>query len=606
MRERYALELELRLLDREVPFASVSRPADLVIDRFAFDRSELTVAHNVPLENFAQRLVQVARVPWNWVSVSLVGHTDGIGAEAYNEKLGLKRAESAKQRLLFHLGFLNPALLPRISLTTSSKGEREPVSFEKSAAARAQNRRVELFLTQGILQLPPPVPPEPPVSPLPPQPPKPPATPSTTTSRRFALQPELTWKSKEYVYPSKGHFLRYFKAVAQAEVSVGACEATDAQMAVVKPKWVKSQGKPGAPGIEVEASFSEWFIPDVKVEGDTREGLKVSFKKTITVPGGVKLSPHVSLSEDVLSLEVESPELSIRHPLFGVQLKLYCQPKMTVSLRVDWREILKRKIKDIGPRLISDLLKFLGRAAAGHVARLLLAKLVGSALAALLFDSATTVPPSSSPNNVAGKDQALKALTHLNDAAARLQKWAQRYRQSFATGYADMLRELLGPNWRARRAHIERLTTPGYQLPALNAPTPAWQGWASTAKALQVVSLPPLAEAHRHFRWYEIALMFAVAAYLLRKLSKSEFDGVVNVCMNQATLAGASLALGALKKGIADNSYSFDTLHPSRSTDLGEKQWQAVTEIVKQAGLTPDDIRRRLSALALSELPEVP
>lgn len=72
-------------------------------------------------------------------NVSLTGHTDSDGKDALNMALGKKRAEDVKTRLV-NMGIA----VDRIS--TSSKGETEPIASNNTAAGKAQNRRVEIII----------------------------------------------------------------------------------------------------------------------------------------------------------------------------------------------------------------------------------------------------------------------------------------------------------------------------------------------------------------------------------------------------------------------------------------------------------------------------
>jgi outer membrane protein OmpA-like peptidoglycan-associated protein len=72
-------------------------------------------------------------------STEIVGHTDSVGTEAYNQKLSERRAEAVKKALIE----LDPSVGPR--LKTSGRGEREPIDTNETAAGRAKNRRVELI-----------------------------------------------------------------------------------------------------------------------------------------------------------------------------------------------------------------------------------------------------------------------------------------------------------------------------------------------------------------------------------------------------------------------------------------------------------------------------
>lgn len=79
----------------------------------------------------------------NWLkesadnSVILTGHTDSIGAEATNHKLGLQRA-SIIRKMLIKLG------APKAQVKANSKGETQPLKNNKTKLGRKKNRRVEL------------------------------------------------------------------------------------------------------------------------------------------------------------------------------------------------------------------------------------------------------------------------------------------------------------------------------------------------------------------------------------------------------------------------------------------------------------------------------
>jgi OOP family OmpA-OmpF porin len=68
--------------------------------------------------------------------VAIQGHTDSIGTEAYNEKLGMRRA-NAVQKYLVDKG------IAADTLTTESFGEANPVADNATKEGRAMNRRVE-------------------------------------------------------------------------------------------------------------------------------------------------------------------------------------------------------------------------------------------------------------------------------------------------------------------------------------------------------------------------------------------------------------------------------------------------------------------------------
>lgn len=97
---------------------------------FDFDRAVLRPEGKQELDQL------VARLKTMTVEIVIaVGHTDSIGTDAYNLKLGQRRAESVK-RYLVSQG------LEASRVYTDTKGEREPVATNKTADGRARNRRV--------------------------------------------------------------------------------------------------------------------------------------------------------------------------------------------------------------------------------------------------------------------------------------------------------------------------------------------------------------------------------------------------------------------------------------------------------------------------------
>jgi outer membrane protein OmpA-like peptidoglycan-associated protein len=86
------------------------------------------------LDQFAQGLDPKMRV-------RVVGHTDNTGSDAINNPLSLDRAEAVRDYLAGH-----GVSSARVDVV--GRGEREPVADNASAAGRAQNRRVEIFLRE--------------------------------------------------------------------------------------------------------------------------------------------------------------------------------------------------------------------------------------------------------------------------------------------------------------------------------------------------------------------------------------------------------------------------------------------------------------------------
>jgi outer membrane protein OmpA-like peptidoglycan-associated protein len=72
--------------------------------------------------------------------VDIAGHTDSVGSDAYNMKLGKARADSVATYLVQNG-------VPSQNIRTESFGKRQPVASNATAEGRAQNRRVEITLS---------------------------------------------------------------------------------------------------------------------------------------------------------------------------------------------------------------------------------------------------------------------------------------------------------------------------------------------------------------------------------------------------------------------------------------------------------------------------
>lgn len=69
-----------------------------------------------------------------WVEIE--GHTDNVGDAAYNERLGLERAEAVKRYLY------EQHQVPLHKINVISYGEEKPVADNKTKEGRAENRRI--------------------------------------------------------------------------------------------------------------------------------------------------------------------------------------------------------------------------------------------------------------------------------------------------------------------------------------------------------------------------------------------------------------------------------------------------------------------------------
>jgi len=154
-------EAQMKLKDHDVKIAATSKTAQEALDRavaagklaegkflyetvlsddkvkFGFNKSDLSDDAKKALDTFADGLKQQNKN----VYIEIQGHTDNIGGEDYNYKLGESRAEAVRRYLS-----LKGVALHRMSVI--SYGEASPVADNKTKEGRAQNRRVVLVVLQ--------------------------------------------------------------------------------------------------------------------------------------------------------------------------------------------------------------------------------------------------------------------------------------------------------------------------------------------------------------------------------------------------------------------------------------------------------------------------
>lgn len=108
---------------------------------FEFDRADLTPGAAAALDTIGADLADRATG-----EVTVVGHTDALGAEDYNLDLSRRRAETVR-------AVLEPAAEGAVTFAVSGRGEAEPVAANAAPdgsddpEGRRRNRRVELEFT---------------------------------------------------------------------------------------------------------------------------------------------------------------------------------------------------------------------------------------------------------------------------------------------------------------------------------------------------------------------------------------------------------------------------------------------------------------------------
>lgn len=135
--------------DFESSLAQERRANELQIERLKDDTLKLTVDSEVSFDfgkadikpAFKPSLDKLAEVirKYDRTVVHIVGHTDNIGSDAYNQRLSEERARAVADYLISRG-------VPASRLRTEGRGEREPRASNATEAGRQLNRRVEIFV----------------------------------------------------------------------------------------------------------------------------------------------------------------------------------------------------------------------------------------------------------------------------------------------------------------------------------------------------------------------------------------------------------------------------------------------------------------------------
>ena len=115
------------------PVAPVSEKVTFAADAFFdFDKSVLKPEGKAKLDDLVGKMGAI-----NLEVIIAVGHTDGVGSDAYNQKLSVRRSEAVK-------AYLTSKGVEKNRVYTEGKGEKQPVADNKTTEGRAKNRRVEI------------------------------------------------------------------------------------------------------------------------------------------------------------------------------------------------------------------------------------------------------------------------------------------------------------------------------------------------------------------------------------------------------------------------------------------------------------------------------
>ena len=78
-------------------------------------------------------------VRYGKTTLTVVGHTDNVGSDKYNQDLSLRRAHSVAH-------YFESKKVDPVRLAISGKGETQPVANNTSEGGRQMNRRVEIYV----------------------------------------------------------------------------------------------------------------------------------------------------------------------------------------------------------------------------------------------------------------------------------------------------------------------------------------------------------------------------------------------------------------------------------------------------------------------------
>ena len=102
---------------------------------FDFNKTNLKPASQAELKDFANRMSDMVDT-----DISVFGHTDNVGTAAANEKVSIARAESVAN-------YLTKCGIAPSRIKSAGMSYNDPVASNDTAEGRAQNRRVEIYIS---------------------------------------------------------------------------------------------------------------------------------------------------------------------------------------------------------------------------------------------------------------------------------------------------------------------------------------------------------------------------------------------------------------------------------------------------------------------------
>jgi outer membrane protein OmpA-like peptidoglycan-associated protein len=101
---------------------------------FDTDSSAVKSGFNSTMDKVADVVLRYGKT-----TLTVVGHTDNVGANDYNQKLSERRAHSVAE-------YLESKRVNGMRLALAGKGETQPIASNSNESGRQQNRRVEIYV----------------------------------------------------------------------------------------------------------------------------------------------------------------------------------------------------------------------------------------------------------------------------------------------------------------------------------------------------------------------------------------------------------------------------------------------------------------------------
>ena len=139
----HRMDKQAEELSRNIPGATVQRVGEGIVVTFesglmfAFDSDEIRGATRANLDELARSLNE-----YSDSDLLIVGHTDDVGGDTYNQNLSERRAKSAMR-------YLVSSGVRSLRIDTRGMGESEPIASNARESGRQENRSIEVAIYAG-------------------------------------------------------------------------------------------------------------------------------------------------------------------------------------------------------------------------------------------------------------------------------------------------------------------------------------------------------------------------------------------------------------------------------------------------------------------------